>query len=249
VLPFVDIQDRPERSSTTGYGYHNGNHTLRWGWISAYDEKIISCAKCLKHRMDNIKSYKSKKCVSCFDWDYTKIKIPIHKDYPIINNIDFHKSRPITFNILNDAVKKTILKINNENQQQKWSIPQASNYLKLHGLNGPLIEKINKCKNYDHFDLIKPAVWNTDSDFNTDIETTMHLIFLGNTETVGMLLKSVLTKSFLYSKFHKYNHPLITVRWLQLDWCKSWPVGSDSSPFGPWISENDLAYSRMFKSI
>jgi hypothetical protein len=77
----------------------------------------------------------------------------------------------------------------------------------------------------------------------------MYLIFLGNTETVGMLLKDVLTTSYLYSKFHKHNHPLIPVRWLQLDWCKSWPFGSDMSPFGPWISENDLVYARMFKSI
>jgi hypothetical protein len=28
VIPFIDIQDRPEMSSTTGYGYHNDNHTL-----------------------------------------------------------------------------------------------------------------------------------------------------------------------------------------------------------------------------
>jgi hypothetical protein len=201
VIPFVDIQDRPERSSTTGYGYHNGSHTLRWGWISAYDEKIISCEKCLKHRMEKVKSYESRKCAACFDWDYTKIKIPVHKDYPIVNNINFHKSRPITFNIMNEAVKKTIQKINEDDKETKWSAPQASNYLKLHGLNGPLIDKVNKCKNDEHFELIKPAVWNTNSDFNTHIEATMHLIFLGNTETVCMLLKDVLTKIICIQNF------------------------------------------------
>ena len=84
VILFVDIQDRPERSSTTGYGYHNGSHTLRWGWISAYDENIISCAKCLKHRMDNVKSYSSRKCALCFDWDYTKIKYHYIKIIPSV---------------------------------------------------------------------------------------------------------------------------------------------------------------------
>ena len=142
---------------------------------------------------------------------------------------------------MNEAVKKTIQKINEDDKETKWSAPQASNYLKLHGLNGPLIDKANKCKHEEHFELIKPAVWNTNSDFNAHTEATMHLIFLGNTETVGVLLRDALTKKYLWSKFYKYNHPLITARWLQLDWCKSWPFGSDKTPFGPWTSENALA--------
>ena len=118
VTPFVDTQDRPERSSATGHGCHNGSHTLRWGWMSAHDEKIISCANCLKHRMEKVMSHKSRKCAACFDWDCTQIKIPKHKDCPIIDDINFHKSRPLTFNTMNETVKKTMQKTNEDDTQK-----------------------------------------------------------------------------------------------------------------------------------
>ena len=36
---------------------------------------------------------------------------------------------------------------------------------------------------------------------------------------------------------------------MQLDWCKCWGFGSIKTPFGPWVSENVLAYARIFKHM
>ena len=37
---FITEQDRPERSKSTGHGYHNAKHSKRFGWITSFDEKL-----------------------------------------------------------------------------------------------------------------------------------------------------------------------------------------------------------------
>ena len=53
----------------------------------------------------------------------------------------------------------------------------------------------------------------------------------------------------LMMHFHRDNPPMDAVRGMSLDWCKALPFGSTKTPFGPWVSENLLAYVRMFKSV
>ena len=36
---------------------------------------------------------------------------------------------------------------------------------------------------------------------------------------------------------------------MQLDWCKCWVFGSQKTPFGPWVSENTLAYVHIMKHL
>ena len=83
-------------------------------------------------------------------------------------------------------------------------------------------------------DMLKclPPVWNTEGDVCTHIETIMHLVFLGVSQTVGKVLKETLTAFKLFRSFHNNNNELRNIRSLQLDWCKTWIFGSENTPFG-----------------
>ena len=96
---------------------------------------------------------------------------------------------------------------------------------------------------------LSPPVWNTDGDLSTHIDTIMHLCFLGVTQTTGTVLKEVFLAFGQFTKFHEHEHQLKTIRGLRIDWCKCWVFGSTTSPFGPWVSENCLAYARIFKHM
>ena len=78
------------------------------------------------------------------------------------------------------------------------------------------------------------------------VDTIMHMLPLGMAPTIGILLRKLLSKYNRYTQFHK-NVPLKTLRNFKLDWCRSWTFGSTTKPFGPWVSENCLAYCRVFK--
>ena len=52
-----------------------------------------------------------------------------------------------------------------------------------------------------------------------------------------------------WTMFHNNQDLLNSIRVMQLDWCKCWNFGSEGKPFGPWVSENVLAYARIFKLV
>ena len=77
----------------------------------------------------------------------------------------------------------------------------------------------------------------------------MHLMFLGITQKLGMVVKQILTKFNKYSTFHSSEHVNCQIRDMNLDWCKLLPFGSINKPFSTWVSENCLAYVRTIKTI
>ena len=135
------------------------------------------------------------------------------------------------------------------NGGQKWNAKNVREYLKEEGLNEPLIKDIIKCVSKDEMLKILPPCWNTDGDVNNHIETIMHLVFLGVSQTVSKVLKETMTAFNQFAAFHNNDNELRNIRSLQLDWCKTWIFGSQKTPFGPWVSENTLAYVRVMKHI
>ena len=160
------------------------------------------------------------------------------------------KCQKITFKTMKKAVDTAQLKIHDCNKHNSWSTLQIAEYLKVEGLNVPLITEIMVCKDDCEVQDVLPPVWNSEGDISTHIDTIMHLLFLGITQSIGMLLKKVFTTFNMYSFFHSHEDlELGTIRGLQLDWCKCWTFGSTKTPFGPWVSENCLAYARVFKHV
>ena len=242
VIHFITLQDRPERSKSTGHGYHNATHNTRWGWSSVFNQRMISCNKCLKYCIQLPSSGKSMDCTTCYDWNANKVNIQLPLDYP--GNRKRKKCEKIDF----ESMKKAVNRV--QQNRNKWSHITKIEYLKVEGLNLPLIMEILQCKDNDEVQEVLPPVWSTEGDMCTHIDTIMHQIFLGITNTIGMLFKKVLSKFSMFKTFQDCNNlKLKTIRGLQLNWCKSWGFGSKKTPFGPWVSENFLAYARLFKHM
>ena len=81
----------------------------------------------------------------------------------------------------------------------KWSIKNVTSYLKANALSLTLIDKMTKSwitqKNNADYNLMDdiPVVWQQDyADFSTHIDTIMHTVFLGVTQKLGMIKKTIL---------------------------------------------------------
>ena len=202
----------------------------------------MSCSRCLKHRQNSANGSNSRKCTTCFDWNTEKINIQLPVAYP--GNRKKTKCKKITFVSMLDAVKMAMTK------RHIWGQTATVEYLKVEGLNVPLITEILSCEEPADILGVIPPVWGTHGEISTHIDTIMHQLFLGVTTTVGMLLKKVFSAFNMFTAFHvSEKHQLKTIRGLQLDWCKCWGFGSIKTPFGPWVSENVLAYARIFKHM
>ena len=87
------------------------------------------------------------------------------------------------------------------------------------------------------------------ADFSTHIDTIMHLVFLGVSQKVGMIIKTILNKLMKYTAFSSNGNHFEIIKDMNLDWCKCLPFGSKEKPFGSWVSENTLAYVRIIKCV
>ena len=225
VIHLVTLQDRKERSQATGFSYHNARLGGRWGWASAHDPKLVTCEKCHKHRLKTIDgSCRVQNCRACYDWDHTKAKHEVGKEYPS-DNIKQKVGRKISFGEMKAASIAAYDNLHG-NGRQKWNAKNVREYLKEEGLNEPLIKDIIKCVSKDEMLKILPPCWNTDGDVNNHIETIMHLVFLGVSQTVGKVLKETMTAFNQFAAFHNNDNELRNIRSLQLDWCKTWIFGS-----------------------
>ena len=129
----------------------------------------------------------------------------------------------------------------------------------MEGFSGTITDRIidlyNNRKENNSIDVeevktILPSTWFSATDHvKMFIETPMHLIFLGVTKTLGFVLKKIITQVTSYASFHRANHPMEQIRNINVEWVKALPFGSSKNPFGPWVSENLLAYARIFKSV
>ena len=244
VMHIVTIQDRPERSASTGHGYPTGTYNMVWGMTAKTNRKLISCSDCYEDRNNKVRSWNSRRCLECHDWDWLRPDFPVPVGYPTDLGITRMQNRNITFEGMNDAAHKAHYKM----KTKQWTKANAATYLKVEGFHQNLINDVTTCTADDELENVLPPVWTSNGDFTTHIDTIMHQVFLGVTQTVGMLLKDVLSSCGLFSQFHQSDHQLRIVRSLQLDWCKTWIFGSSKTPFGPWVSENTLACARLMKS-
>ena len=89
-----------------------------------------------------------------------------------------------------------------------WTEKSTKEYLKAQGLNEPLIKNIMKSESKEDMLKCLPPVWNTEGDVCTHIETIMHLVFLGVSQTVGKVLKETLTAFKLFRSFHNNDNDL-----------------------------------------
>ena len=103
-----------------------------------------------------------------------------------------------------------------------------------------MICSIIKSPTEEKMKIILPPCWYTSGDIGTHIETVMHLVFLGVSQTVGKVLKETLTAFHIYSNFHTNESELRNICSLQIDWCKTWVFGSQKTPFGLCVSETLL---------
>ena len=251
IFHFITIEDRPQRSDSTGFGHHNGLFTGRWGYRCTFDEKIFSCSSCIQNRMKNIGTHRSRNCIACYDWDYTKHSFSLPSDYPIVKENKL-KGCKTTFRTMLSCVDVAYEKY----KEKKWNTKNVVSYLKSNCLSMVLIDDILKDwdehandNNYNHRQKL-PSVWFAKNvEMHTHIDTIMHLVFLGITQKLGMIVKQILTKHNKYSMFHSYNNIHAVVRDMNLDWCKLLPFGSSAKPFSTWVSENCLAFVRVIKSI
>jgi hypothetical protein len=245
VISFVIIQDRPERSACTGFGYHNGKYNIRWGYSTVFDRDMYSCENCLDYRMKHVSCENKEKCNNCFDWEDNELEYDVPTGYPTDLNINTLNTTKITF----EGMKTAAFKAYDKLIEKKWTVVNVTQYLKVEGYSGKTIKDVIKATKTPSINLkdFLPPVWYSRFDLSNHIDTIMHLVVLGITQTVGIMLKSFLTSRGKYSNFHQFNHQMANIRDLNLDWCKTWVFGSKDTPFGPWISENTLAFVRIFK--
>ena len=194
MLHCVTIQDRPERSKSTGHGYHNATHSTCWGWSSVYNKRVMSCSQCLKHRQNSVNTGNSRNCTTCYDWNTEKVNIELPVDYP--GNRKKIKCKKVTFVSMSNAVKLALSK------RHIWGQTATVEYLKVEGLNIPLITDILSCEEPTDIPGILPPVWSTNTEISTHIDTIMHQLFLGVTTTLGMLFKTIFSAFNMFSKCH-----------------------------------------------
>jgi hypothetical protein len=97
----------------------------------------------------------------------------------------------------------------------------------------------------DELDTIIPPKWLVENGMELHIDAIMHLVFLGVSQTLGMMVREILAHCGKYTTFHDLI-PLKELRAMSLEWCRIWTFGSKETPYGPWVSENSLAYVRIF---
>jgi hypothetical protein len=195
--------------------------------------------------MSNVKSSKSRKCKICLDWEDNKVTFDTPPGYPADLNKKTVKTRKLSF----VDMKKAAIQCYDNLVQKKWTIDEAKKYLKVEGFNGRLIDEVIGASNNESINIMEvlPPVWFSHFELSSHIDTIMHLVVLGITQTVGIIIKTFLTKLRSYTQFHNFNHQMVNIRELNLDWCKTWAFGSQKTPYGPWVSENTLAFVRIFK--
>lgn len=79
LILLCNLADRPERSELTGFGYHSGEITMRWGYVWPIPENLSSCIHCWRLCASNQVKWK---CLQCHYWDFLGIQIQIDKDFP-----------------------------------------------------------------------------------------------------------------------------------------------------------------------
>ena len=248
----ASIHDRPEKSKMCGYGSHNGTFTMRYPFSSPVPDTLVSCANCFDRRKRCKTSWKSNNaCPNCYDWDFEGIVFDPPKDFPEdeTNDDGCLSAKLLTFEDLKEAAEKT----HNMLISKQWTKAAAAAYLRTMAINNETATNIiNNAKSDEpqSLDIIVPPVWLVADRTERFIEAVMHMLFLGITKTIGMMIRDLFKMYGRWSTFHKSTQPYLhQLKNYSLHYCRVWTFGSHEKPFSPWQSENHLAYARCFKMI
>ena len=244
-LEFATIHDRPELSKECGYGYHGGTLTPRFPHSCPVTEDLPSCEECYDRRRRLITGWKSnKRCSQCHDWDFDDVEFAAPKDYPEGETI---KSRQLTFtDMLSAATKSHNMIVSNE-----WTRSNALAYMQAWGINGnvsrDVVDNSEKLTPDPICDIVPPT-WNEENSTEKYIAAVMHMVFLGVTKTIGMMMRELLSIYRGWPTFYrKVTTYLEVLKGYSLSYCRVWTFGSHEKPYSPWVSENHLAHARCFK--
>ena len=248
----ASIHDRPDRSKMCGFGSHNGTFSIRFPFSSPVPETLVSCDPCRQRRERCKSSWKSNHaCPDCYDWDFQDIIFEPPEDFPEeeTNESGYLSAKQLTFEDLKEAAEKT----HNMVVSKRWKKKTAAAYLRTMSINNEIATKIiNNARSEapESLDEIVPPVWLVADNTDRFVEAVMHMLFLGVTKTVGMMLRDLLTLYGRWTPFYKTTQPYLRVlRNYSLHYCRIWTFGSHEKPFSPWFSENHLAYARCFKMV
>jgi hypothetical protein len=227
-------QDTPERTESNGIASWKANNTVLSGYVCALVDKqhlLPSCRLCHKFRLGSkyMDGIPPRRCQACLDWD------PPH---PI----------PITYSGLESLVRSLL-----QHQLSGLGSTRATivETLRDAGVSPPVANTIATGLSSPSPYLPQlPAQWKLSPycEVKDSTEVIMHLLFLG---IVRAHLKEIVY-TFLSGRKQwtafvlRTKRLLIMVRCMSLSWFKPHPIPA-SGTFGGWVSENYLAYARMYK--
>jgi predicted RNA-binding Zn-ribbon protein involved in translation (DUF1610 family) len=272
---FCTLQDRPERCSWLKLAYGNGKFAGRFGWAGDLSDKLVfeylpSCEQCHGRRLKNLCI--DDKCVDCANWDMSELYYPVPKDYPTVfrentmqgneipqfvpldpricgSHLSCHK---LCINVLKEACCTAFEMV----KSRRWTKRNGSAYLETFALSPEFVDKIcTAAKNaadsmagetFGDHPLLVPATWKIPGlDICHHIDALMHLCFLGITKANSTdLINSWLKGCRKANAFKAMSTPILkAIGEMSIYWCNV------ETQFGGYVSENWIAYCRMYKYI
>ncbi len=251
------LMDQPERRERNGLAGGNSNFHARFGYSCDWKKlaKVIpSCHQCLEVMKKSLQSEKpeiNKSCTICTNWAYDinspLLKYPPPEHYPMELIPDGHTIVPIKldYQILRCAAVYAIDKL----FKQEWSVKNVTAYLKVHCFSSETIDKILNVSFSDETGINPvwqfPELWNRQVSIRSNVETPMHLLFLGIVKTIAQKIDQWLKARDKSTTFIKFmDGKMEFLQKLQLSWCRTVPY--KGGKFGGWISENFIALTRIY---
>ena len=255
VVHLATMEDRKERGESHAFGSHNGAYTHRFGYSGKLVATVVSCNKCQKRRQNVVFGThdSDNSCKKCNDWSFESLKFPAPEAYPRdLGDID-SEGNLNAFKVTEETMVLACKLATKKIAEKSWTLKTSEAYLKVAGVNTKSRESVHKNAKKEvpeNLKTILPPRLFLKYAFSRNVEAMMHLLFLGNSELVGDSLHTLMVRSGKMTDFHaKAKKYLLELRGLYLDWAKFWTFGSTQTPFGPYVSENCLAWVRGIKSI
>ena len=252
IIHLAMIEDRPQKSKTTGFGSHAGNLTTRHPFCVPIAEDLSSCDVCFDRRCRLKSSHKSNTdCTDCHDWCFETVRWMPPEGYPEeeVETDGYLPTKRVTFADMTAAAKKVDSKL----RSKDWSRVAARDFLKCSGINAAVSKSIvdnATASSPVEVEDVLPPVWKVPDGMDRHGEATMHMIFLGVSKTVAMTVRDFLTLLHKWKPFYlSASRYMAKMRQYSLHFCRAWIYGSMEKPFGIWVSENHLAHVRCFKMV
>jgi hypothetical protein len=271
---FCTLQDRPERCSWLKIAYGNGKFAGRFGWAGDLSDESVfeylpSCANCHIRRLKNL-PLSASSCVGCADWDMSNLFYRVPKEYPTLFRDDAMEGNEIPDFVPQDervsgthlACRKVCIKDLKEAcagaykmvKSGRWTKRNGVAFLETFALSPEFVDQVctaasnagdNIGETFDNNPLI-PVTWNIPGlDICHHIDALMHLCFLGITKANSTdLINSWLKGNRKANAFKEKSSPVLkAIGKLSLYWCNV------ETQFGGYVSENWIAYCRIYKYI